>query len=231
MHNEPAGEQHRLRLRCVQGDRFRQHVVRRLKELVKDPETGAPLFKTRAVTTRAVLCGPDRHPAFAAFQRYGQRATPQVRYPYLAGTFDERLRLRLVAKYERQRPRLTFVPDTLGGITTDDAQTVRLLEGLADEEQSLFVRPPRELRQIETDGDDDCWLRGLPGAARRGRARHPETHTLRLTTDHRRMIMIKAPAVSRVRGRRSTVPADRLQECARQDHVAGQARVDAVGRE
>jgi len=87
--------------------------------------------------------------------RYGQRENPQILYLYLAGTFEERLLLRLVAKYERQRARLTFVPDTLGGITTDDAQTVRLLEGLADEEGSLFSRPAREIRQIEDAGDDD----------------------------------------------------------------------------
>jgi len=87
--------------------------------------------------------------------RYGQRRTPEVRYLYLAGTFEERLLLRLVAKYERQRARLTFVPNTLGGITTDDAQTVRLLEGLAEEEHTLFARPPREIRQVETDSADD----------------------------------------------------------------------------
>ena len=87
--------------------------------------------------------------------RYGQLEPPQVRYLYLAGTFEERLLLRLVAKYERQRARLTFVPDTLGGITTDDAQTVRLLEGLAEEEQTLFARPPREIRRIEAANDED----------------------------------------------------------------------------
>lgn len=87
--------------------------------------------------------------------RYGQREIPEVRYLYLAGTFEERLLLRLVAKYERQRARLTFVPDTLGGITTDDAQTVRLLEGLAEEERSLFERPPHEIRRIESDSDED----------------------------------------------------------------------------
>jgi ERCC4-related helicase len=87
--------------------------------------------------------------------RYGQHETPEILYLYLAGTFEERLLLRLVAKYERQRARLTFVPDTLGGITTDDAQTVRLLEGLADEDESLFSRPSREIRQIEDGGEDD----------------------------------------------------------------------------
>jgi len=87
--------------------------------------------------------------------RYGQKHDPDVRYLYLAGTFEERLLIRLVAKYERQRSRLTFVPDTLGGMTADDAQAARLLEGLADEEGSLFSRPPRELRQIEDESADD----------------------------------------------------------------------------
>jgi ERCC4-related helicase len=87
--------------------------------------------------------------------RYGQQHTPEVSYLYLAGTFEERLLLRLITKYERQRARLTFVPNTLGGITTDEAQTVRLLEGLADEEASLFSRPLHELRQIEADSDED----------------------------------------------------------------------------
>ncbi len=86
--------------------------------------------------------------------RYGQRETPEVRYLYLAGTFEERLLLRLVAKYERQRAKLTFVPNTLGGITTDDAQTARLLEGLVEEEGSLFSYPQREIRQLEDLEDD-----------------------------------------------------------------------------
>jgi hypothetical protein len=34
--------------------------------------------------------------------RYGQHETPEILYLYLAGTFEERLLLRLVAKYERQ---------------------------------------------------------------------------------------------------------------------------------
>ncbi len=86
--------------------------------------------------------------------RYGQRHTPRVSYLYLAGTFEERLLMRLVAKYERQRSRLTFVPNTLGGITTQEASTVRLLEGLAAEEQSLFKRPAREIQMVEEEPDD-----------------------------------------------------------------------------
>lgn len=78
--------------------------------------------------------------------RYGQAKTPYVRYLYLAGTFEERLLLRLIIKYERQRARLTFVPNTLGGLTSDDRSAFRLLEGLAEEDNSLFQRPPREIR-------------------------------------------------------------------------------------
>lgn len=86
--------------------------------------------------------------------RYGQKEIPIVRYLYLAGSFEERLLMRLVAKYERQRARLTFVPNTLGGLTTDDAQTVRLLEGLAEEENCLFKVPPREIRLVEDEPED-----------------------------------------------------------------------------
>jgi len=86
--------------------------------------------------------------------RYGQKKTPYVTYLYLAGTFEERLLMKLVAKYERQRARLTFVPNTLGGITADDSMTSRLLEGLADEQHTLFQRPKHELLRIEEERDE-----------------------------------------------------------------------------
>ena len=38
--------------------------------------------------------------------RYGQEHDPQIRYLYLAGTFEERLLLRLIAKYEKARAQL-----------------------------------------------------------------------------------------------------------------------------
>jgi ERCC4-related helicase len=87
--------------------------------------------------------------------RYGQKETPQVRYLYLAGTFEEHLLIRLIAKYERQRARLTFVPNTLGVLASGaDTTTVKLLEGLADEEQTLFRRAPRALDLVEGAPDD-----------------------------------------------------------------------------
>lgn len=86
--------------------------------------------------------------------RYGQRETPQVRYLYLGGTFEERLLMRLVAKYEKQRLRLTFMPDTLGGITSDDAGATRLLQGLVGEEDMLFQRPAFEIRHVDGPEED-----------------------------------------------------------------------------
>jgi superfamily II DNA or RNA helicase len=70
--------------------------------------------------------------------RYGQNRNPIVRYFYLYGTFEDRILLRLIRKYERQRARLTFVPNTLGAVTADDAVSERLLKGLLDEDARLF---------------------------------------------------------------------------------------------
>jgi len=70
--------------------------------------------------------------------RYGQTRNPVVRYFYLQGTFEERILLRLIRKYERQRERLTFVPNTLGAVTASDAVSERLLKGLLEEDRRLF---------------------------------------------------------------------------------------------
>ena len=89
--------------------------------------------------------------------RYGQAEIPIVRYLYLAGTFEERVLLRLIAKYERQRARLTFVPNTLGLVLAEQSPvTHRLLDGLAQEEGSLFKREEQsesvfELSREESD--------------------------------------------------------------------------------
>ena len=73
--------------------------------------------------------------------RYGQQHNPIVRYLFLRGTFEDRILLRLIAKYERQRARLTFVPNTLGITTSDNASEARLLKGLMDEDAKLFQQP------------------------------------------------------------------------------------------
>lgn len=73
--------------------------------------------------------------------RYGQMLDPIVRYLYLGGTFEERILLRLIAKYERQRRTLKFVPNTLGIISSESAGE-KLLAGLVEEEDSLFRGQP-----------------------------------------------------------------------------------------
>ena len=91
--------------------------------------------------------------------RYGQQFDPMVRYLYLRGTFEERILLRLIAKYEKQRSRLTFVPNTLGITTSTDASQARLLKGIMDDDTKLFQEEP-SLFQFdqadETDGADEA---------------------------------------------------------------------------
>ena len=70
--------------------------------------------------------------------RYGQTLDPEIRYLCLAGTFEERLLLRLIAKYEKARAQLTFMPDTLGMTADEDRFGRALLHGLAEEQASLF---------------------------------------------------------------------------------------------
>ncbi|MEP0835186.1 DEAD/DEAH box helicase family protein [Microcoleus sp. AS-A8] len=70
--------------------------------------------------------------------RFGQEYEPVVRYLYLRRTFEERILLRLIAKYEKQRETLNFVPNTLGLTTSTDASAQRLLKGLMEEDQKLF---------------------------------------------------------------------------------------------
>ena len=111
--------------------------------------------------------------------RYGQTHQPVVHYLYLRGTFEERILLRLIAKYERQRALLTFVPNTLGVTASSDTAAEHLLAGLMDEDERLFQpqTPAFEFHtQAETDGADaatqelleeiDRSLKGFRDAAR-----------------------------------------------------------------
>lgn len=87
--------------------------------------------------------------------RFGQRFDPEVSYLYLRGTFEERLLLRLIAKYEKQRARLSFMPDTLGAVTLAAEDTSgRLLAGLVEDELSLF-RAPAKTVDFNTADDAD----------------------------------------------------------------------------
>ena len=91
--------------------------------------------------------------------RYGQTYEPHIRYLFLRSTFEERILLRLIAKYEKQRARLTFVPNTLGIGTSTDAVQAKLLKGLLEEDGKLFKEetPLYDLVQGDEDqGTDDA---------------------------------------------------------------------------
>jgi hypothetical protein len=85
--------------------------------------------------------------------RYGQKNSPIVRYMYLCGTFEDRILLRLIAKYERQRSRLTFVPNTLGLTASIGATSVPLLKPLIEEEERLFRDPDATFDFNNPDAD------------------------------------------------------------------------------
>jgi superfamily II DNA or RNA helicase len=94
--------------------------------------------------------------------RYGQQKDSVVRYLYLRGTFEERILLRLIAKYERQRRRLTFVPNTLGLTTSNDASAARLLKGLLDEDTRLFkTEHTFDFESPDEESADDAATREL----------------------------------------------------------------------
>lgn len=80
--------------------------------------------------------------------RYGQQRDPQIRYLYLAGTFEERLLLRLIAKYEKARACLAFMPNTLAM----NADPGSLREPLFDGD--LFSGAPRLIHSLDLAGED-----------------------------------------------------------------------------
>jgi Helicase conserved C-terminal domain/SNF2-related domain len=73
--------------------------------------------------------------------RYGQRHDPCIRYLYLGGTFEERLLLHLISKYEKARACLAFMPDTLGVTAPPGALHEPLVAGFAEQGPSLFGAP------------------------------------------------------------------------------------------
>jgi hypothetical protein len=89
--------------------------------------------------------------------RYGQRNDPEIRYLYLAGTFEERLLLRLIAKYEKARACLSFMPNTLA-VTAEPARLAEpWLAGFAED---LFSSVPRLVHSLDLaaeDGDSDAY--------------------------------------------------------------------------
>jgi superfamily II DNA or RNA helicase len=83
--------------------------------------------------------------------RYGQRNDVEIRYLFLAGTFEERLLLRLIAKYESARACLSVMPNTLG-VGADPASLHEpLFAGFAED---LFSGMPRLIHSLDLAAED-----------------------------------------------------------------------------
>ena len=83
--------------------------------------------------------------------RYGQRNDPAIRYLFLAGTFEERLLLHLIAKYEKARVCLTVMPNTLGVGAAPGSLHEPLLNGFAED---LFSGMPRLIHSLDLAAED-----------------------------------------------------------------------------
>jgi superfamily II DNA or RNA helicase len=81
--------------------------------------------------------------------RYGQLHDPEIRYLYLAGTFEERLLLRLIAKHEKARACLAVMPDTLGVTADEAAWSKGLVAGFAEDQAALFEEDPPAIRTLD----------------------------------------------------------------------------------
>ncbi|HVC60599.1 MAG TPA: helicase-related protein [Acetobacteraceae bacterium] len=81
--------------------------------------------------------------------RYGQQHDPEIRYLYLAGTFEERLLLRLIAKYEKARACLAVMPDTLGATADEAAWSKGLVAGFAEDQAALFEDAAPAIRTLD----------------------------------------------------------------------------------
>jgi ERCC4-related helicase len=84
--------------------------------------------------------------------RYGQWEIPTIRYFYLCGIFEERILARLMAKYERQRARLKFMPNTLG-VDVNDFPETGLFEALAGGEEFIGL-PCKRFQFTDTSADE-----------------------------------------------------------------------------
>jgi superfamily II DNA or RNA helicase len=83
--------------------------------------------------------------------RYGQRNDPEIRYLFLAGTFEERLLLRLIAKYEKARACLSFMPNTLGVSANPTSLHEPLIAGFTED---LFNGMPRLIHSLDLAAED-----------------------------------------------------------------------------
>ena len=87
--------------------------------------------------------------------RYGQRNDPCIRYLYLADTFEERLLLHLITKYEKARACLSVMPDTLAMTAAGGGLHEPLLAGFAEQAQTLFHATEPLIQTLDLAAEDE----------------------------------------------------------------------------
>ena len=80
--------------------------------------------------------------------RYGQKRDADICYLCLGGTFEERILMRLISKYEKAKSHLHEMPNTLGVTAADDGG-LPLVRGLAEQQKSLFSEPEPVIRTLD----------------------------------------------------------------------------------
>ncbi|HVY13960.1 MAG TPA: helicase-related protein [Rhodopila sp.] len=83
--------------------------------------------------------------------RYGQVHDPDIRYCYLVGTFEERLLLKLIEKYEAARVCLDIMPDTLAVSSATGGLREPIFAGGTDD---LFAGLPRLVQSLDQAAED-----------------------------------------------------------------------------
>ncbi len=83
--------------------------------------------------------------------RYGQTRDPDIRYCYLAATFEERLLLKLIEKYESARACLDIMPNTLAVSSVSGGLHEPVFGGGTGD---LFAGLPRLVQSLDLTGED-----------------------------------------------------------------------------
>ena len=114
--------------------------------------------------------------------RYGQTHDPEIRYLYLAGTFEERLLLRLIAKYEKARACLAVMPDTLGVTADEAAWSKGLVAGFAEDQAALFEDDAPAIRTLDQSPPRRAMPRRCAICCTKSIARSPAMNAIRCDT-------------------------------------------------
>ncbi len=117
---------------ALRGERYRGHVVRRLKKHILDPQTKQSIFKERIVTPIPVTASPKKHPAFVNLQRsLLDLVAPELRRAFRNRNYSDVLAYmallkRSVSTANACRRTLSVVADRFQQFLTDTAEQQEL---------------------------------------------------------------------------------------------------------